>query len=584
MHSHFELMGERGVHAVAAASRTRCACSTPPRNRWEVYPFGCQLNDMYVDEARHFLACVRGEAAPALRRLGRLQDACSVIEAARRASAERRWVDSLGRAAAPYASASFPPAAGSKGLPGKNLRTARRAVADRPRASPRPARPSASRGSSCRPTSAEIAEEARRHGGEVPFLRPAELACDHAGMVPVLQHAVRWLEAAAGERPDLVVTLQPTSPFRTGADIDATIDEGGRDRRRLGPDAGGGLVPPVLHDDAWRATARSRSSPTRQQVRAPPGCAAVYQPSGAVYVTRHARADGARARCSATTTAASSCGFEASVNIDTEWDFLLAELVLAPAARRSRRSRGREPAVARRLLILGAGGHGRAVADVAARRRLDGRGLHRPRRSIRRPRRRSGPTTTLPRSPRRHRIDGGAGGRRQHRARPPRRASSRAARRSARPRRARASARAVVAVGASGAGSVVFPGVVLGAGVDGRRQRRRSTAARSSSTTAASATTCTLSPGVVLGRRRDVEDGAFLGAGAVVDPGRHASVRGAVVAAGAVVVRDVGGGRRPCSACRPAPASAARAMSATIASAAARWAPARRCSSSPRPA
>ena len=64
--------------------------------------------------------------------------------------------------------------------------------------------------------SEEIAAEARRHGAEVPFLRPAELASDEAGMVPVLQHAVRWLEASGGPRPTLVATIQPTSPFRVG--------------------------------------------------------------------------------------------------------------------------------------------------------------------------------------------------------------------------------------------------------------------------------------------------------------------------------------------------------------------------------
>jgi len=53
----------------------------------------------------------------------------------------------------------------------------------------------------------------------------------------------------------------------------------------------------------------------------------VYQPSGAVYVTRYdvlmteGRVLGADNR-------AIVRGFEASVNIDTEWDFLLAELVL----------------------------------------------------------------------------------------------------------------------------------------------------------------------------------------------------------------------------------------------------------------
>src|SRR2546426_2051902 len=53
-------------------------------------------------------------------------------------------------------------------------------------------------------------------------VRPAALATDEAGMVPVLQHAVRWLESSAGVRPDMVVTLQPTSPFRTGQDRKST--------------------------------------------------------------------------------------------------------------------------------------------------------------------------------------------------------------------------------------------------------------------------------------------------------------------------------------------------------------------------
>lgn len=42
----------------------------------------------------------------------------------------------------------------------------------------------------------EIADVARRYGAEVPFLRPALLADAQTGLGAVMQHAVRWLDAA----------------------------------------------------------------------------------------------------------------------------------------------------------------------------------------------------------------------------------------------------------------------------------------------------------------------------------------------------------------------------------------------------
>ncbi|MCE9582274.1 MAG: acylneuraminate cytidylyltransferase family protein [Planctomycetes bacterium] len=70
---------------------------------------------------------------------------------------------------------------------------------------------------------AEIARVARECGGEVPFLRPAELASDTAKTLPTLVHALESVEATAPRRYDYVLTLQPTSPFRTAEDIDAII-------------------------------------------------------------------------------------------------------------------------------------------------------------------------------------------------------------------------------------------------------------------------------------------------------------------------------------------------------------------------
>jgi CMP-N-acetylneuraminic acid synthetase len=61
--------------------------------------------------------------------------------------------------------------------------------------------------------SAEIADEGRRVGLEVPFLRPAMLAADDTPMLPVILHALDATEQD-GWHPDVVVLLQPTSPLR----------------------------------------------------------------------------------------------------------------------------------------------------------------------------------------------------------------------------------------------------------------------------------------------------------------------------------------------------------------------------------
>lgn len=70
---------------------------------------------------------------------------------------------------------------------------------------------------------AEIAELARQSGADVPFLRPAELASDTAKTVDVLMHAMNWLKDR-GEVYEIIVLLQPTSPLRTYEDIDKAIE------------------------------------------------------------------------------------------------------------------------------------------------------------------------------------------------------------------------------------------------------------------------------------------------------------------------------------------------------------------------
>ena len=69
----------------------------------------------------------------------------------------------------------------------------------------------------------EIAEVGRSCGLEVPFLRPAKLAEDTTPTLPVVQHAVQFLETR-GEQFDAICLLQPTNPLRQTSDIDGCIE------------------------------------------------------------------------------------------------------------------------------------------------------------------------------------------------------------------------------------------------------------------------------------------------------------------------------------------------------------------------
>ena len=70
----------------------------------------------------------------------------------------------------------------------------------------------------------EIAEAARAYGAEVPFLRPAEIAGDDTPDLPVFQHALGVLWETERYRPDVLVHLRPTQPFRTAREIDEVVE------------------------------------------------------------------------------------------------------------------------------------------------------------------------------------------------------------------------------------------------------------------------------------------------------------------------------------------------------------------------
>jgi CMP-N-acetylneuraminic acid synthetase len=226
-----------------------------------------------------------------------------------------------------YAFAVIPARGGSKGLPGKNLmKLGRLSLIGHAVAS---ARESHLLSRVVVSTDEDaIAGEAKSAGAEVPFTRPAALASDEAGMIPVLQHAVRWLEDAQGAKPDLVVLLQPTSPFRTGADIDLVI----RKVVDSGADSAQTLIEASYHPyfmsrlEGDRTVALFPAESGRYVRRQDPP--KVYQPSGSVYVTRRTVLMD-QGRIIGRDNRGLVMGYEASIKIDTAWEFRLAEAVLA---------------------------------------------------------------------------------------------------------------------------------------------------------------------------------------------------------------------------------------------------------------
>ena len=133
----------------------------------------------------------------------------------------------------------------------------------------------------------EIAEVGRQCGLEVPFLRPPELARDDTPTLPVLQHAVRFLEDR-GESFDAICLLQPTNPMRQATDIDACVAL----LEKTGVDAVVTMLPvPAEYNPHWvyfqgedgtfRLSTGERAPIPRRQLLPP-----AYHREGSVYVMR----------------------------------------------------------------------------------------------------------------------------------------------------------------------------------------------------------------------------------------------------------------------------------------------------------
>jgi CMP-N,N'-diacetyllegionaminic acid synthase len=133
----------------------------------------------------------------------------------------------------------------------------------------------------------EIAEVGRRCGLDVPFMRPVELAADDTPTLPVVQHAIGWMEAH-GVYVDAICQLQPTNPLRRPEDIDACIES----LERSGADAVMTILPiPAEYNPHWAYfrgengelhLCTGEATPIPQRQKLPPS----FHREGSVYVTR----------------------------------------------------------------------------------------------------------------------------------------------------------------------------------------------------------------------------------------------------------------------------------------------------------
>jgi CMP-N-acetylneuraminic acid synthetase len=125
-----------------------------------------------------------------------------------------------------------------------------------------------------------IAAEGRRLDWLVPFRRPAELATDAAPTVAAVLHALDWFRAEKGSDPGAVMILQPTSPFRGAACLNAALAALARR-----PDIDSVIAMTALHLPPARIFA-AEADGTARPLGADDGRKPLYAPNGAVYLVR----------------------------------------------------------------------------------------------------------------------------------------------------------------------------------------------------------------------------------------------------------------------------------------------------------
>lgn len=173
--------------------------------------------------------------------------------------------------------------------------------------------------------SEEIAACSRSCGANIPFMRPTDLASDTASSREVLLHALSHYENK-GQYFDVVILLQPTSPFRNAGDIEKAVNlyEEALDMVVSVKEAKANPYFVLMEEDAQGFLYKSKqASFTRRQ-----DCPSVYQINGAVYVIN---VSGLKAQAMADFTKVKKMVMDerSSHDIDNLYDWQIAECLIS---------------------------------------------------------------------------------------------------------------------------------------------------------------------------------------------------------------------------------------------------------------
>jgi CMP-N-acetylneuraminic acid synthetase len=170
-----------------------------------------------------------------------------------------------------------------------------------------------------------IAKVCKAAGAYVPWLRPAELATDISSSVDVALHTLDWYEAQKGS-VDGILLLQPTSPFRSKTTVKRGIalfaKHGYRPVLGISPAHAHPMWTLKLKDNCLEPFIQGHGFETRSQ-----NLPSAYVVNGSFYLISPPEL---RARRSFVGIKAIPLIIESSketLDIDTEWDFKLAELI-----------------------------------------------------------------------------------------------------------------------------------------------------------------------------------------------------------------------------------------------------------------